>query len=65
MRDDVIGAFGEESLIGKSVGGDLREGKPTPVLARAVRRANAEQLAVLAQVGAGDLDGDGVAASSR
>jgi geranylgeranyl pyrophosphate synthase len=36
MRDDVMGAFGEESLTGKSVGGDLREGKPTPLLARAV-----------------------------
>jgi len=61
MRDDVMGAFGQESLTGKSVGGDLREGKPTPLLARAVRRANAEQLAVLAEVGAPGLDGHGVA----
>jgi len=61
MRDDVMGAFGDESLTGKPVGGDLREGKPTPLLARAVRRANAEQLAVLADVGAPGLDGDGVA----
>jgi geranylgeranyl diphosphate synthase type I len=61
MRDDVMGAFGDESLTGKPVGGDLREGKPTPLLARAVRRADAEQLAVLAEVGAPGLDGDGVA----
>jgi geranylgeranyl diphosphate synthase type I len=61
MRDDVMGAFGDESLTGKSVGGDLREGKPTPLLARAVRRANAEQLAVLDEVGAPGLDGNGVA----
>jgi geranylgeranyl diphosphate synthase type I len=61
MRDDVMGAFGDESLTGKPVGGDLREGKPTPLLARAVRRANAAQLAVLADVGAPGLDGDGVA----
>ena len=61
MRDDVMGAFGEESLTGKSVGGDLREGKPTPLLARAVRRADAAQLAVLAEVGAPGLDGYGVA----
>jgi geranylgeranyl diphosphate synthase type I len=61
MRDDVMGAFGQESLTGKSVGGDLREGKPTPLLARAVRRATAEQLAVLDQVGAPGLDGHGVA----
>ena len=33
MRDDVLGAFGDESVTGKSVGGDLREGKPTPLLA--------------------------------
>jgi geranylgeranyl diphosphate synthase type I len=61
MRDDVMGAFGDESLTGKPVGGDLREGKPTPLLARAVRRATAEQLAVLAEVGAPGLDDDGVA----
>ena len=61
MRDDVMGAFGEESLTGKSVGGDLREGKPTPLLARAVRAADPSQLAVLAEVGAPDLDGYGVA----
>jgi geranylgeranyl diphosphate synthase type I len=61
MRDDVMGAFGDETLTGKSVGGDLREGKPTPLLARAVRRANAEQLAVLDDVGAPGLDGHGVA----
>ena len=60
MRDDVMGAFGEESLTGKSVGGDLREGKPTPLLARAVRRATPEQLDVLAEVGAPGLDGRGV-----
>ena len=61
MRDDVMGAFGQESLTGKSVGGDLREGKPTPLLARAVRRATPEQLEVLDEVGAAGLDGHGVA----
>ena len=34
MRDDVMGAFGDERTTGKPVGGDLREGKPTPLLAR-------------------------------
>jgi len=61
MRDDVMGAFGQESLTGKSVGGDLREGKPTPLLARAVRRATPEQIEVLDQVGAPGLDGHDVA----
>ena len=31
MRDDVMGAFGDERTTGKPVGGDLREGKPTPL----------------------------------
>ena len=58
MRDDVIGAFGETSLTGKPVGDDLREGKPTPLLARAVARADAAQRDVLAKVGAPGLDAD-------
>lgn len=51
MRDDVMGAFGDEALTGKPVGGDLREGKPTPLLARAVEAATPAQLAVLDLVG--------------
>ena len=39
MRDDVMGAFGDPGVTGKPVGGDLREGKPTPLLARAVAAA--------------------------
>jgi geranylgeranyl diphosphate synthase, type I len=56
MRDDVMGAFGDESLTGKPVGGDLREGKPTPLLARAVAAATPEQRSVLDRVGEPDLD---------
>jgi geranylgeranyl diphosphate synthase type I len=51
MRDDVMGAFGETKDTGKPVGGDLREGKPTPLLARAVSAATPGQLAVLDLVG--------------
>lgn len=51
MRDDVMGAFGDPAVTGKPVGGDLREGKPTPLMARAVERADAAQAAVLAAVG--------------
>ena len=36
LRDDVMGAFGDPLRTGKPVGGDLVEGKPTPLLARAV-----------------------------
>ena len=43
MRDDVMGAFGDAAVTGKPVGGDLREGKPTPLLARAVEAATTAQ----------------------
>ena len=55
MRDDVMGAFGDEAITGKPVGGDLREGKPTPMLARAVAGASAAQLQVLDRVGRPDI----------
>ncbi|MEI7548301.1 MAG: polyprenyl synthetase family protein, partial [Actinomycetota bacterium] len=55
MRDDVMGAFGDPEVTGKPVGGDLREGKPTPLMARAVERANPAQAVVLALVGSTDL----------
>jgi geranylgeranyl diphosphate synthase type I len=51
MRDDVMGAFGETSVTGKPVGDDLREGKPTPLMAMATARANDAQLGVLQLVG--------------
>ena len=61
MRDDVMGAFGDPALTGKSVGGDLVEGKPTPLLARAVAAATPSQRTVLDEVGRPGLDADGVA----
>ncbi len=61
MRDDVIGAFGDEVITGKPVGDDLREGKPTPLLARAVALAEPAELDVLARVGAPGLGDDEVA----
>jgi geranylgeranyl diphosphate synthase type I len=61
MRDDVMGAFGDETVTGKPVGGDLREGKPTPLLARAVGAATPAQRAVLDRVGSPELDDDDIA----
>jgi geranylgeranyl diphosphate synthase type I len=55
LRDDMLGAFGLTELTGKPVGEDLREGKPTPLLARARRAANREQAQLLDLVGT-DLD---------
>jgi len=51
MRDDVLGVFGEPVVTGKPAGDDLREGKPTPLLALATERASDTELAVLAMVG--------------
>ena len=51
MRDDMLGAFGDESVTGKPVGGDFREGKPTPLLALAWSRADDVQRKVLDRVG--------------
>ena len=56
MREDVMGAFGDSAVTGKPVGGDLREGKPTPLMARAVEAASRAQTEVLALVGRTDLN---------
>lgn len=61
MRDDVMGAFGDATVTGKPVGGDLREGKPTPLMARAVEAATPAQREVLALVGTQQLGDDDVA----
>jgi len=61
MRDDVMGAFGDTVTTGKPVGGDLREGKPTPLLARAVAAATPAQERVLDRVGRPDVTDDDVA----
>lgn len=62
LRDDILGAFGEERLTGKPVGDDLREGKPTPLLAVATAAASGSQSDVLALVGDPDMGEASVAA---
>jgi geranylgeranyl diphosphate synthase, type I len=61
LRDDLLGAFGHPDLTGKPVGGDLREGKPTALLARAAERATPTQRAVLDRAGDPDLEERAVA----
>ena len=62
MRDDILGTFGDPAVTGKPVGEDLREGKPTPLLAITTDRAGAAGRPLLDRVGAPDLGDDEVAA---
>ncbi len=57
LRDDLLGAFGDSAATGKPVGDDLREGKPTPLVAVALRRATGRTAALLGRVGDRSLTG--------
>lgn len=61
FRDDLLGVFGDPAVTGKPVGDDLREGKPTALLALAVERSTAEQRTLLELVGSRDLDDNDIA----
>lgn len=60
LRDDMLGVFGESQVTGKPVGDDLREGKPTPLLARARESATPDQLSLLDLIGS-NLTSDQIA----
>ncbi|MGC4791188.1 polyprenyl synthetase family protein [Micromonospora sp. DT178] len=62
LRDDVLGVFGDPTVTGKSVLDDLREGKPTVMMALARGAADRAQAARLRELfGNPALDGDGAA----
>lgn len=61
LRDDVLGVYGLPLRTGKPVGDDLREGKPTLLLAVARERADEAGQALLDQVGDPELSGEAVA----
>jgi geranylgeranyl diphosphate synthase type I len=55
LRDDVLGVFGDPSETGKPSGDDLREGKPTLLLALASEYAAARDRPLIDRVGSPDL----------
>ncbi|MDH4076102.1 MAG: polyprenyl synthetase family protein [Acidimicrobiia bacterium] len=56
LKDDLLGVLGDERQVGKPVGDDLREGKPTELAAIAFERAGGDQQGILAGIGRRDLD---------
>ncbi|RGA04428.1 polyprenyl synthetase family protein [Microbispora triticiradicis] len=62
LRDDILGVFGDPAETGKPAGDDLREGKRTVLIARALAGATpAQQDVVRTLLGDPGLDADGVA----
>lgn len=47
IQDDILGVFGDEKTLGKSVTSDIEEGKNTLLITQAQKRANSGQRAVL------------------
>ncbi len=62
LRDDVLGVFGDPTETGKPVGDDLREGKPTLLLALGSQRSEGCERDLLGRAGSADLTDAEVAA---
>jgi geranylgeranyl diphosphate synthase type I len=61
LRDDVLGVFGDPAQTGKPAGDDLREGKRTVLVAKALERATPAQAALVQRLlGDPGLDAAGV-----
>ena len=56
MRDDVLGVFGEPNTTGKPAGDDLRESKPTALVATAYTRSTETQRRILDRIGDPKID---------
>ena len=62
LRDDVLGVFGDPEQTGKPAGDDLREGKRTVLVAKALESANpAERATIQRDLGDPGLGDEGVA----
>ena len=60
IQDDILGVFGEEKELGKSVTSDIEEGKNTLLITEALKKATSGQRKILDQYyGKGDLGDKG------
>jgi geranylgeranyl diphosphate synthase type I len=50
IQDDIIGIFGDEKKIGKPVGSDIKEGKKTLLISKAMKAANEKQKNIILSV---------------
>ncbi len=50
IRDDILGIFGNEKKLGKSVGADIIEGKQTFLVLKALENGNEEQVAEITRL---------------
>lgn len=55
LQDDILGIVGDEKVLGKPIGSDIREGKKTTILLKALRNASKAQMAKITSV-LGDKD---------
>lgn len=65
LRDDLLDVLGDPEVTGKPVGADLREGKPTLLLALTTQRAPRSAHRLLERVGAPDVTNAEVAAITQ
>ena len=61
LQDDILGIVGDEKLLGKPVGSDIREGKKTTILLAALKNANPNQAKkILSIIGNKDASEDDI-----